>query len=156
MHTLKKCEWCNTVRHLTTHHIKNRIGEKESVYIKGKLIEHTMRVCRPCHDEIERMYEFETRVVLHDPFKRENTLSGIRNNLYLRMADLDEQHKIDKAEYWLKKKMYVLHGRMHHDKSCRLGLYYTKERSKRPYRMLIMTIGIALNDIKVINSRKVT
>ena len=82
-----RCEWCNkTNLHLTTHHIKDRLGEKESVWKGDELVEHTMRICRPCHDEIERLYEAETRVVLSHAFKRENTLSGIRNNLYLKMA----------------------------------------------------------------------
>ncbi len=148
-----RCEWCNEFKRLTTHHIKNRLGERESVYVNGELKEVTARICRECHDEIERMYEFETRVVIDHGCKRENTLDGIRNNIYFRMGNIETRAKREETEYWLQKKMHKVHWKMKLDRSCHIGLYNTIERNRLPYRKLIMTLGIALNDIKVIKNR---
>jgi hypothetical protein len=153
LHTLK-CEWCNEVKNLTTHHIKNRLGEKEVVWKYGKFIQNTMRVCRSCHNEIEIMYELETKVVLKESFKKEDTLEGILHNMYFRMSNIDTKAKRCDTSHWIERKIVRTHRKLNNDKSCHIGLYNTIERNRLPYRTTIMTLAIALNDLKHIYMEK--
>jgi len=51
------CPHCNKIKRLTTHHVKNRLGEKEKYYGKNNNIRNVhLWVCRECHDKIEEDY----------------------------------------------------------------------------------------------------
>lgn len=54
------CEKCHLYKHLTTHHVKD---------LEGNITGETERVCRPCHDIIEKEYREEGRI---RPFKGRN------------------------------------------------------------------------------------
>ena len=48
------CQWCNKIERLKTHHVKNRLGDKEEFYGRNNNIRNIMMwVCRSCHNEIE-------------------------------------------------------------------------------------------------------
>lgn len=139
MNRYKTCEWCHKIRDLTTHHIKDRLGNKEEILMSGYYIIQTMEVCRPCHDEIERDYELTGKVIPSMLFVRENTLYGIEHNLYPRMANLDQRkkHDIKHTTLWLEKKINFVHKKSRRSQS----------ENKDKFSNLIMKLAIALNDI---------
>ncbi len=151
----KRCEWCNKIRHITIHHVKDRLGDKEIFFIHGKQIFRTIGVCRPCHDEIERDYELIGKVILQEFFKRESNLDGIRHNLYVRMTDIYTKSSQRETRLWLIKKINRIYNKMLQDKKCRIGLYYEQEQNKQKYRELIMILAIALHDIRYIANLRV-
>jgi len=145
----KTCEWCHKRRDLTTHHIKDRLGNKEEIIMNGYYIMLTMEICRPCHDEIERDYELTGKVTLEKSFMRENTLEGIEHNIYPRMSFLDQrkEHDIKYTTTWLEKKIGDVYRMGRRDRSCNVGLYNTKIKNQEKYSKLIMKLAIALNDM---------
>lgn len=149
----RKCEWCNKVKKNTVHHVKDRLGVKEEIYVNGHLVFTTMNVCRQCHDEIERDYELIGKVVTQQLFRREGTLGGIEHNIPIRMSYNRNKRERRNTRKWLQKKIQKVHGRLGHDKSCRSGLYYTQQMNIKPYRECIMKLAIALNDMRVIERK---
>jgi len=149
----QKCEWCNKVKKITVHHVKDRLGAKEKIYINDHLVFITMNVCRPCHDEIEADYELTCKVVLLKKYVRENILGGIEHNIPVRMSYIRNKTECIYTRKWLEKKIRNVHGRLKCDKSCRIGLYYTRQMNTKPYRECIMKLAIALNDIRVIQRK---
>jgi len=150
-----KCQWCNEIKRLTTHHVKNRLGDREEFYGRNNNIRNmVMWVCRSCHDEIERDYELVGKVILIHDCERENTLSGIEHNIPVRLHYLKNgnmTYNITKS--WLEKKIINVYRRSTHDKSCHMGLYNTQYNNTKKYRMTIMKLAIALNDTRLLYSR---
>lgn len=135
------CTWCNEFKKLTTHHIKNRLGDKEEIYdsrMRLKFI--TMWVCRKCHDEIESDYILTGRVIPSEVYMKETTLYGIENNLYVKMSLLNDfggdSRRLTKE--WIEKKIDRVYNKS----------YYAHNKQK--HINLIMKLAIALNDIHVL------
>jgi len=145
----KTCEWCHETKHMTTHHIKNRLGDKEEIVRYGRFIPVTIEVCRKCHNEIERDYILLGKVIETKEYVRENTLHGIEHNLPIRMEHM-RRGNIGRrmTKHWLELKMSKVYRRYLHDKSCHKGLYNTQYLNKKRYRVTIMKLAIALNDIQ--------
>lgn len=132
-----KCFWCNQYKKMTIHHIKNRLGDKEEMYVCGRTVQLVIRVCRKCHNEIERDYELTGRVIPLEVYKKESTLKGIENNLYVRMSLLHDLGRDNRrlTKIWIEKKIDRVYNKS----------YYTT--NKQQYSNLIMKLAIALNDI---------
>lgn len=149
------CQWCNKIERLTTHHVKNRLGDKEEFYGRNNNIRNIMMwVCRSCHNEIEMDYELVGKVYRKNEYEKETTLGGIEHNIPVRMKYM-KKGKMGRnmTKRWLEKKIFKVYRKSRHDRSCHIGLYYTQYNNTKKYRITIMKLAIALNETRLIYSK---